>query len=400
MQIENISVIIPSYNNLRHLKNCYESLKKHAPNVEICIADDASTDGTLEWLNSLSDNMLKYIRVDTRLGHTILYDKLINKVSTRNIVSILHADMIIAPNYFENLLKHLKENTIISGTRIEPPIHPEGKEKIIQDFGIDYDTLKLNEFELFCQKQMNLDFDKTTQGIFAPWILYKEDFQNTQGHDPLFAPFGYEDSDIFQKWLLHGFKLIQSRDAFVYHLTCRGHRWSEKLFEDNSDYSLIMTNARKKFIRKWGCFVHNNEYQHPIIFPRYKKTLLLNSNNVEQSVHLLDVIEPFFDRILISGNFDIIKDLYLRKEKEKYNVDLSYKFIDVLDGEDIIITIEDKYINNTDIEYINYLPKIIEESGEKNSTFVLGNLKIEIREMKNYIDNLKTIKQNTWEYFR
>ena len=29
---------------------------------------------------------------------------------------------------------------------------------------------------------------ETSQGIFAPWAIYKEDFTSIGGHDPLYAP--------------------------------------------------------------------------------------------------------------------------------------------------------------------------------------------------------------------
>ena len=45
-----ISLIIPSYNNLRHLKNVYASIQKHAPEAEVVLLDDGSTDGTWEWI--------------------------------------------------------------------------------------------------------------------------------------------------------------------------------------------------------------------------------------------------------------------------------------------------------------------------------------------------------------
>ena len=45
-----ISFIIPSYNNLQHLKNVYASIQKHAPEAEVILLDDASTDGTWEWM--------------------------------------------------------------------------------------------------------------------------------------------------------------------------------------------------------------------------------------------------------------------------------------------------------------------------------------------------------------
>ena len=45
-----ISIVIPSHNNLKHLKNAYESIKKHAPQAEVILYDDASTDGTWGWM--------------------------------------------------------------------------------------------------------------------------------------------------------------------------------------------------------------------------------------------------------------------------------------------------------------------------------------------------------------
>jgi glycosyltransferase involved in cell wall biosynthesis len=221
-----ISFIIPSYNNLKHLKNVYTSIRKHAPQAEIILLDDGSNDGTWEWMQeieTLPGNKTRITRSEERVGHTILYDKGI-ELATNEIVGILHADMILGSNYVENMLKHLSPGKVVCATRIEPPLHPEGKEKIIRDFGMDFNTLNIEAFEQFVL-ETQLEFkDQTTKGMFAPWILYKSDFQAIGGHDPIFAPFPYEDSDIFQRWILAGYELIQSRDAFVYHLTCRGHR--------------------------------------------------------------------------------------------------------------------------------------------------------------------------------
>ena len=37
-----VSLIIPGYNNLRHLKNAYESVRKHYKNIELILIDDGS----------------------------------------------------------------------------------------------------------------------------------------------------------------------------------------------------------------------------------------------------------------------------------------------------------------------------------------------------------------------
>lgn len=273
-----ISIVIPSHNNLKHLKNAYESIKKHAPQAEIIFYDDASTDGTWGWLLKIAsvDRNCKILKSEERVGHTVLYDKGI-EAATNEIVGVMHADMIMGPNYVENILKHIKPKTVLCGTRVEPPLHPAASEKIIKNFGLDFDDLNVEEFEKFCLESQEQFKDQTTKGMFAPWVIYKEDFQAIGGHDWGFAPFPYEDSDIFQRWLLAGYELIQSRDAFVYHLTCRGHRWTKEIGKNDDYFTQVEQKARKYYIKKWGSWIKNDQFQHPILVPVYKKCAVIKN---------------------------------------------------------------------------------------------------------------------------
>ena len=136
-----ISFIQPSRNNLKYLKWSYHSIRKNLGyRHEICWADDFSDDGTWEWMNEIKDKDLnvKIHRNEgpTRLGHTILYDTLVNMASN-DIVMIYHADMYACPGMDEEVLKHLERGKVVSATRIEPPLHPDGPEKVLVDFGIE-----------------------------------------------------------------------------------------------------------------------------------------------------------------------------------------------------------------------------------------------------------------------
>jgi len=375
-----ITLVIPSYNNLRHLKNVYASIKKHAPSAEIILLDDGSTDGSWEWIQQ--QDCVSF-RSEDRVGHTILYDKGID-LATNDIVGILHADMIIGPLYIENMLKHLQPGKVVCATRIEPPLHPEGNEKIIMDFGMDFDSLNISGFEQYCDELQNKFKDKTTKGMFAPWILYKKDFQAMGGHDPLFAPFPYEDSDIFQRWILAGYELIQSRDAFVYHLTCRGHRWTEEVGRDDDYFKQVSEKAGRNYIRKWGSWIKNDEWQHPIILPKYNVALRVE-NCTDQLLHLL---EPWGDRIYSDANW--MK--YITLEQPKTLMDLrkrchSLTELDKYDYDNIIVELDGKQFTQQDFDIIQNLSAIIQDSGEIG-TFTLSNLKITIVSMETYEKNL------------
>ena len=41
---------------------------------------------------------------------------------------IYHADMYACPNLDTEILKHLQQGKVVSATRIEPPLHPDGPE--------------------------------------------------------------------------------------------------------------------------------------------------------------------------------------------------------------------------------------------------------------------------------
>jgi glycosyltransferase involved in cell wall biosynthesis len=389
-----ISFIIPSYNNLQHLKNVYASIQKHAPSAEVILLDDGSTDGTWEWMQqieTLSGNRTRITRSETRIGHTILYDKGID-LATNDIVGILHADMILGPNYIENLIKHLEPGKVVCATRIEPPLHPEGKEKIIRDFGMDFDTLNLGAFEQFVIQSQEQYKNQTTKGMFAPWVLYKADFQSIGGHDPLFAPFPYEDSDIFQRWIMAGYELIQSRDAFVYHLTCRGHRWNDQVGKDDDYYKIVSQRAARNYLRKWGTWIKNDEYQHPIIVPKYNVAFEITSCNSS----LLELLEPWCDRIYIDDEMGVLFAHYYETEQKNTSYDLKKrvmisKYNDIMGENDIVVNIDKNTFTQQDFELLQALPEIIQDSGEVG-TFKLGNLTIAINHLESYEKNLINIE--------
>ena len=371
------TVIIPSYNTLGHLKNTYRSIKKYAPNVPMIIVDDASEDGTDIWLNNLNDDKLTVIIDKERKGHTYWYDEGMRRAKT-DIVSILHSDMIIGPNYFENMLKHLEKGKVVCATRIEPPIHPAGLEKHVQNFGMDYHDFVWDAFENFCIETSNNDKDVTTKGIFAPWILYKEDHFKVGGHDQRFAPYGYEDSDIFNKWILGGLEMIQSRDALCYHMTCRGHRWNEGVGIENADYKETMDKGRREFLRKWGEWIQNDSYQYPIINPKYNKGLVIENCNDQ----FIEMLEPWFDTLYVDCDYES----YIQKEQKRTVTNLldRLKPYDNEKQNDIIVKIDTQKFTQQDYVYINQLSAIIQDSG-KIGEFELGNLKISIIRIEEYL---------------
>ena len=385
-----ISLIQPGRNNLKYLKWAYDAIRKHQGNheVEICVADDASTDGTWDWCQEMmaKDDNFKAILNDTgkRLGHTILYDRLVNEVATNDICMIYHADMYLAPGALDAIEREIEEKVIVSLTRIEPPLHPDGPEKILWNGGVEPEEFIEDEF--LKQVPSMKDASKVTEGIFAPWAFYKKEFQEIGGHDPLYAPQSKEDSDIFNRFQLNGVKFKQVWDGFVYHMTSRGSRRNTidkavNIYTDSPEWLAQNQRSTRNFIRKWGHFVMHDRLMKPIVPPKYNIGIVI----VNCTDQLLEILEPWCDCICV----DIDIKSYIEKEQKNTAYDLNERVFNRADCDnDIIIGIDGKTFNEKDYQYINQMSQIIDQSGAPNSSFEIGNLKLSIKTKTEYTEDL------------
>ena len=124
--------------------------------------------------------------------------------------------MYLTPNSDKEIDRLLEKGKVVSFTRIEPPLHPDGAEKILlEKFGIEPEEFKeeelLKTWKIYRQEDgikyaLLLNHDRTN--VYSAGI-YKEDFQSIGGHDPL-TPQSKEDSDIFNRFKLNGYEFIQT----------------------------------------------------------------------------------------------------------------------------------------------------------------------------------------------
>ena len=392
-----ISLIQPGRNNLKYLKWSYNSIRKNQGNheVEICVADDFSNDGTWDWCTQMMDfdPNFKAIRNEgpTRLGHTILYDRLFNEVASHDACMIYHADMYLCPGALDSIEKYLKGKTIVSLTRIEPPLHPPGPEKILVDFGIEPEEFDQTKLLRFLEDSKNERVNKTTEGIFAPWAFWKKDFQEIGGHDPIFAPQSKEDTDIFNRFQLNGIRFIQTWDGCVYHMTCRGSRFADGA-KRNPNGEVFMKNretdewlkqnqkSTREFLRKWGHFCKHDSLLKPIIPSKFNIGFVITNANIP----LIQALEPWCTNVYC--DFDTTG--YISKEDTSFNLKDKFKPLDNEKQNEIIIQIDGNKFTQQDFGYIQQISEIIQDSGEETFHGEIGNLVIDIIQMNTYEKDL------------
>jgi glycosyltransferase involved in cell wall biosynthesis len=381
---QRITFVIPCRSNLPYLQQAVGSIEEHyGDSHDVVILDDASDDNSWDWITEYSegrDNIITHRNEGPdRVGHTVLYDVGF-KLAKTPIVSILHSDMVVTSKYVQNMLKQLKPMSVVSATRIEPPLHPPGPEKYVQNFGLEVDEFseQKENFLNFVSQKEEENKDKTTKGIFAPWMMYKEDFVSIGGHDFLFAPMELEDSDIFNRFHLNGYELIQSRDAFVYHMTCRGSRFKDGIEiekeiplpdgtiwykpKDSEEYTILRQNKFREWWRKWHCDVLHDELMMPIVPKRYDTGFIVKNCNTQ----ILSILEPWCDTIYVDCDYKAYVDA--ENEKSEYEISDKVKPYDNEKNNHILISFDaSKLTNQHFTEFIKQLPFIIEETNEVGS---------------------------------
>jgi glycosyltransferase involved in cell wall biosynthesis len=385
--MEKITFVIPSRNNLEFLKLAYASIRKlglevyhgvvgvHTPH-DILILDDASTDGTWEWIQSLNDeNVITYRNEGPeRIGIVGMFDRGIAMART-DIIFAFHADMIAAPSLDVNILKHLKPGTVVSATRIEPPLHPTGPEKITRAFGNEPEEFNEKQFLTDVRILCDINANKTSEGIFAPWCMYKSDYIAIKGHDPLFAPQSKEDSDLFNRFVLNGYTIIQSWDAYVYHFTSRGSRFNKHAGGDTGvnspEWIRTTTKNARNFIRKWGHFVKHDEMMKPIIPPKYDIGFIIHNCNEP----LLNALEPWCNTAYVDCPIDDY--IWQEQPNTKFNLIDRIQDINTTKHNNILVTIDGAMFHLDDMDVITELSTIIQQTNDVGE-FAIGNLKIQI----------------------
>lgn len=337
-----ISYCLPTKNNLRYLKGSIQSIVQNSQlPYEIVVYIDSDNDGTEDWLKQNVPEVKYTKNTSTEYkGIAYGYNRCIEQ-STGDVICVFHADMYLAKGFDVNLVKHLKTNNVVAATRIEPPLHPAGKEKIVMAFGMYPEDFNKSAFDEYTSKLLVENKDKTTKGIFAPWMTYKNNVTAIGMHDEVLHSY-YEDSDIFQRMMLNGCDVVQSWDALVYHFTCRGGQFQDGVEKQTTDPKFHEMRGRsgRHYIRKWQSWIQNDEYQHPIVPKKYNLGFVVTGVENPDFVHFL---EPWCSNIFVD-NWDMAEK-YIESEQPTTTFDLRQR---------IHKHSEIQSVNNDVLVYFNY----------------------------------------------
>lgn len=204
-----VSIIIPTYNGLKHLKNCLNSVIKNTdyPNYEIIVVDNASSDGTYNFLKKNFPN-IRVVVNKKNVGNTEGMNVGIRS-ARGNFVMILDNDTEVTKGWLREVVKLAKS---------DPSIGVCGSLPFWYDYR-DYAPIYDGYFQV--------------SAVSGAAMLLKRDLIKEVGlFDASYFAY-YEDTELCWRYILFGYKVVCDSDSIVLH---KGGQTSNRM---NSNFILF-----------------------------------------------------------------------------------------------------------------------------------------------------------------
>lgn len=239
------SIVVLCYNGLEEVtRPCLESIVANTPidNYELIIVDNASTDGTIDYLKNFAA-LHTHVRLQLN-NHNRGYAGGNNdgiQLSTGQYVILLNNDTLVSAGWLNLLLKLFDQQPDVG--LIGPITNSAGNEQRIELAGLN----EMNFAQIaypYVKRQQDVWFCADTLGFFCV-ALRRTVLDNIGGLDEKFGVGMFEDDDYCVRAKQAGFKLAVVEDCFVYH---KGSVSFKKL--KNSDFIELFNKNRNYFYEK------------------------------------------------------------------------------------------------------------------------------------------------------
>lgn len=270
--VNNVSFIILSYNTLNYTKTCIESIRENTleSSREIVIVDNASTDGSLEWLQEQKDIVLRANTENS--GFPKGCNEGVEVAQKGNDIFLLNNDTFLPPNALFWLRMGLYENDKVGATGSITNYSSN-----LQAVHISNPTTE--NMLLFAQKTnlpMEYPYEEKLYLVGFALLIKRSVYDKVGDLDERFSPGNFEDNDYGLRVLQAGYKNILCHNSFIIH-------YGSKSFGKKSDsFKDILTINKEKFSKKWNL---NPSYYF------YPRPELINSvtSDKQKDLNILDI---------------------------------------------------------------------------------------------------------------
>ncbi|MGO4111097.1 glycosyltransferase family 2 protein [Paenibacillus sp. YAF4_2] len=209
---EGTSIIIPSYNQVDYLRACIDSIMDNTEQPhEIIVVDNASTDGTVDYLEQL-DGQVRYRVLSENYGFSGAVNMGLMMAKGTTMV-VLNNDTLLTDNWLGNMLICLHSDPTIG---LVGPV----TNYISGDQQIQVPYVSIEDMPEFARLNNISDPKRWERTDRLPGfcLLFRRELWEKIGFlDEGFEYGNYEDDDYNIRVRLLGYSLVIARDSFIHH---------------------------------------------------------------------------------------------------------------------------------------------------------------------------------------
>jgi len=241
-----VSVVVLCYNNLELTKACIDSLVRYSdyPDLELIVVDNASSDGTGDYLRSLD---IPGVKLRTIVNEANLGFAGGNNMGLReangDYLALLNNDTVVTPGWIHNLLRPVLSNPRIGA--IGPVSNQVGNEACIAIEYKDTDEMLRAAASYTAGHYQKIE-TTSTLGFFCV-LIPRAVYSQVGDLDERFGVGMFEDDDYCNRIRQAGYSLAITHGAFVHHHQSAAF---SQIAEDRKQ-RLFATN-KKIYENKWG----------------------------------------------------------------------------------------------------------------------------------------------------
>ena len=253
MSARPVAIIVLTWNGIGYTRRCLESLRANTDysDYQVIVADNGSTDGTLDYLRGLP--WVSLIENGANLGFTKGNNVALRACATDTDVVLLNNDMEInQPDWLKRMQKtaYSANDIGVVGCRL---VHPNGQ---MLHYGAymppSYRGVQVGGLE----KDINQHcYDQDWEAVVFACAYIKREVMDSVGFlDEDF--FSYcEDSDYCLKARVKGYRTVCCGSVTLVHVQNASTTINQVSFEG------MFGKSRETFIRKWDDWFRDNRYQ-------------------------------------------------------------------------------------------------------------------------------------------
>ncbi len=257
-----VSIIIPTYNQVKLLRQCVDSIlqKTDYQPIEIIIVDNRSDDAaTLAYLEKIQ-GQVKVIRYDQPFNYAAINNFAVAQAQGE-LICLLNNDIeVISRGWLSEMVSHaLREGVGAVGARLWYPSHTLQHAGILLGVGgiaeHAHKGLRYGEGGYFGRAQVIQNFSAVTG---ACMVLRKAAFLEVDGLDSQHLSVAFNDIDLCLKLAEKCLRIVWTPYAELYH-----HESASRGYEDTPEKRKRLENESAYMQKRWGQLLNHDPAYNP-----------------------------------------------------------------------------------------------------------------------------------------